>query len=860
MNESFISTDTPVDLSNCDREPIHILGNVQSFGALVAVSADWIVKHASENCEQVLGRPAEALIGHPLNSFLPHKTVEKLRERLGTSSHEDAIMRMFGYDVFQDGRLFDISAHQSNLSFVFEFEAKSRGNEHDELAIVTPMMKRIVAEGDLIGVSRTAAQQLRDLTGFDRVMVYQFGPEGDGTVIAEAKDSEDGETYLGLHFPQSDIPRQARELYKRSHLRLIADVDDDVSPIVPRHSPEGEPLDLSLAVTRAVSPIHLEYLRNMKVKASMSVSIVIRGELWGLFACHHREPLYVDYERRTAIELLAQFYAYELERQEARNGSETANRALRLHDRLMMRLTSGESLTNALPGIAKEISKVIGFDGIAIYSDGEYTSQGCAPSEKDFAAIARFLNTAAASRVYATDHLAARMPSMAHAVDKCAGILAIPISRTPRDYIVLFRTEVVRQVKWAGNPHKPVEVGSFGARLTPRKSFEIWKEDVGKRSEQWSETALRAAEAIRVTLLEVVLKLSDEVNAERKRAQDQQELLIAELNHRVRNVLGLIRSLVGQSRKSATTIQEFSAAVDGRIHALAQAHDQLTKTEWQPVSFRDLLGVEMKAYLAGDEDRVSISGPVALIAPEAFSTMALVFHELVTNSVKYGALSSDGGKVTVAIEPQPDGWCRFLWSESGGPMVKPPSRRGFGTTIIEKSIPFELKGRVELHFELTGVSAEILIPERFVAISTAKNKGEARIAEPVSSKALPKLSGTALVVEDNMIIAMDVADILSDLGTEKVHIASTVPEALRIAESKTLSLAVLDVNLGSENSLPVAQFLTAQKVPFVLASGYGGQSASLAQFPSVPVIAKPYTVETLSKAFMRLEGGRDRTA
>ncbi|MWD26382.1 GAF domain-containing protein [Aquicoccus sp. SCR17] len=855
MNDAFISTETPVDLTNCDREPIHLLGNVQTFGGLIAMSADWIVQHASENMNDVLGVQAGDMIGQPLNMFLPRETVQRLRDKVGGATDENSVVRIFGLDVFGDGRLFDVSSHQSGYSFIFEFEPKARGNDHDELSIVTPMLKRVSARRGVEDAAEEAAAQLRGLTGFDRVMVYRFGPEGDGTVIAEAKDEQDGESYLGLHFPASDIPRQARALYKRSLLRLIADVNDDVSPITPQYSPEGQPLDLSLAVTRAVSPIHLEYLRNMKVEASMSVSIIIRGELWGLFACHHREPLYVDYERRTSIELFAQFFAYELERQEARLTSETAGHAQRLHDRLMMRMSSGENLSSAFPAIAKEIGKVIKHDGIALYVNGEYLTEGAVPEKEDFLTIARFLNTAAASRVYATDHLTARLPSMEHAVDCCSGILAIPISRSPRDYIVLFRTEVTRQVNWAGNPHKPVEVGAYGARLTPRKSFELWKEDVGNRSEQWSATALRAAESIRVTLLEVVLKLADEVNAERKRAQDQQELLIAELNHRVRNVLGLIRSLVGQSKRSATSIEEFTAAVDGRIHALAQAHDQLTQTDWTPVALRDLLDVELGAYIAGETHRVTIAGPAIMLAPEAFSTMALVFHELVTNSVKYGALSAPNGRVTVTVSPEPHGHMRLSWQEAGGPPVRAPERRGFGTTIIEKSVPFELSGTVELDFDVTGLRADFVLPDRYVSESEPEAPEEGEPEMPAEGAAEIDLAGVALVVEDNMIIAMDAADILRDLGAQNVHIASTVAEALRITEANSIAFAVLDINLGSETSLPVAQVLHSRGVPFVLASGYAGQGDSMARFPQAPVISKPFTVETLSRSLSRLMGG-----
>ncbi len=856
MADNFISTDTPVDLTNCDREPIHILGHVQSFGALIAISADWIVQHASENVDKLLGLRADDLIGLPLSDGLPRDTMQRLSAMIGTVTQENSVVRAFGVDLLGDGRRFDVASHMTQNSFIFEFEPGERAAGHDEMSLVSAMLRKVSNQSDTQSVAQAAAEQLRGLTGFDRVMVYRFGAEGDGTVIAEARDEADSESYLGLHFPASDIPRQARELYKRNLIRLIMDVDDTVSPIVPQLSPEGMPLDLSMSISRAVSPIHLEYLRNMNVRGSMSVSILQKGELWGLFACHHRQPIHIDYQRRTAVELLAQFFAYEIERQEARAVSDASGRAQRLHDRLMVRLSSGERLEQVFPTIAEEIAKVVDYDGIAVYSDGTYLTRGAVPTQAQFEGIARFLNTAAASRVYATDNLTARLPAMAGHADVAAGILAIPISRTPRDYIVLFRSEVVRQVKWAGNPEKPVELGPNGARLTPRKSFETWKQDVGNRSEQWSVTALRAAEAIRITLLEVVLKLSDEVNAERKRAQDQQELLIAELNHRVRNVLGLIRSLVSQSRRTATSMEDFTAAIDGRIHALAQAHDQLTRTDWTPVAFRDLLYKELDAYIASERDRVSVLGPRILLSPEAFSSIALVFHELVTNSVKYGALSVPAGRVTIEITPMPDGNTRLHWSETGGPAVRAPERRGFGTTIIERSIPFELKGTAETRFAVTGFEATFTIPERFITLMP--DTPEPAAAAPAQALAPLSLSGVAMVVEDNMIIAMDAADILETLGVQTVHIAGSVAEALRVAEANTLSLAVLDVNLGAETSLPVAQVLAAQNVPFLLASGYGSNDGSLARYPQSTVIAKPFTLESLSKGLATLPLGPRR--
>lgn len=164
MNDSFISTDTPVDLTNCDREPIHLLGNVQSFAALIAISADWIVQHVSDNTGALLGLEAESLPGVSLTEKLPRDTVTKLREKLGGTSHENAVARIFSMDVFEDGRLFDVSAHQSGPSFIFEFEPKVRDAKEDELALVTPMLRRVSAQKDLVSASEEAAQQLRALT------------------------------------------------------------------------------------------------------------------------------------------------------------------------------------------------------------------------------------------------------------------------------------------------------------------------------------------------------------------------------------------------------------------------------------------------------------------------------------------------------------------------------------------------------------------------------------------------------------------------------------------------------------------------------------------------------------------------
>ncbi|MEI4472628.1 HWE histidine kinase domain-containing protein [Frigidibacter sp. MR17.24] len=832
-----------VDLTNCDREPIHLLGRVQSFGCLVAISSDWIIQHASSNCAEVLGVDFVAAIGTRLQDHVRDEVLARLRGRMQALAHGNDSVRIFGLDLVGDGCRYDVSLHQSGRSFVLEFERKMDLDERDDLAQVHPLIARIRSGNGVQGMAHEAARGLRALSGFSRVKVYQFAADGSGTVIAESRDPSQ-DSYLNLRFPAADIPAQARELYRRSLLRLIGDVEDPGAPVLPYRNPEGEPLDLSLAVTRAVSPIHIEYLKNMGVGASMSVSILHRGRLWGLFACHHHEPLYIDYERRTAVELFAQLFSYELIQAESDAERDSMLTAQSTHDRLMSRLSSGEGLAASFDVLADEIAAVIPHDGIALYADGQYFHRGQTPTEEEFLGLARFLNTAATSRIFATDSIVSRFPGAEVFRDRAAGVLALPISRTPRDFIVLFRGEIAQQVAWAGNPGKVYETGAHGPRLTPRKSFEIWREVVKDHSAPWTEADLRTSESLRVTLLEVVLKLTDAANAERLRAQEQQELLIAELNHRVRNILSLIRGLVSQSRDGAEDVASFTDRLDGRIQSLARAHDQLTRKEWTPVSLKGLVDVEMGAYLDAN-GRLEVSGPDVLLVPDAFSTMALVIHELVTNSAKYGALSVAAGTVRLAIAPQPDGALVLGWADVGGPAVRPPKRRGFGTTIIEKSIPFDLQGEAALQFLVTGVEARFMIPARFVMPAP-----DGTAPGPAPVLAVPATSVVAkrvLVVEDTIIIAMDAADMLGDIGATEVDTASGVAEAMRLLDRARYDFVLLDVNLGRETSRPVAERLRAEGVPFALATGYGDSPEVRDGYPRSPILQKPYTVDMVRR-------------
>ena len=327
-----------VDLTNCEREPIHQLGHVQSFGCLIALSPDWLVVHASANAEKHLGIAAQDMIGNPLRSYFSDAALHEIRTEIQTLSSPDAVGRCYDLQV-RDGeeRHFHVAVHRSGQSIIVELErVLEPGRRKDALPQVRGMVERLKTSRDVTELCKNAARFMKALCGFDRVMVYRFAP---------------------------DIPKQARALYKRSPIRIISDVGDRVSPILPETGTSGEPVDLSLSTLRAVSPIHLEYLRNMGVAASMSVSIMDGDRLWGLFACHHNTPRKLDYAARSACDLFGQMFGFLLTQVSSRSAFEEAERARDSHNALMRKLAEGGSIVDDFDVIVDELRRLIEFDG-----------------------------------------------------------------------------------------------------------------------------------------------------------------------------------------------------------------------------------------------------------------------------------------------------------------------------------------------------------------------------------------------------------------------------------------------------------------------------------------------------------------
>ena len=836
-----MSSPTRVDLSNCDREPIHVPGSIQPHGCLLAcdATAARVLRH-SANAVAMLGLDGEPN-GASLDAVLGLNAAHAVRNTLARSGEPTRAALSFGMGL-SSGRIFDIAAHRHESSVLIEFEPVEADGMHP-LEMARSMIGRVFALDHVDRLVRDTARLIQAMLGYDRVMVYQFSHDGSGKVVSEAKRTH-LESFLGQYFPASDIPQQARTLYLRNTIRIIPDIDFEPIGLMPVLDDSGNPLDLSYAHLRSVSPIHCEYLRNMGVAASMSISIVVDGALWGLIACHHYSPRKLSMSRRVAAEMFGEFFSLHLHTLKQKHKLEAAMRARQLLDRFLRDAAWAADIEAMLRGGLDDFASLVPCDGVGMWLNGRWSGRGSGPPEAAISGLVDFIGSVADGKVWATHALASLLPGAEDYSDACSGVLAIPLSQRPRDYLLFFRKELVHTLNWAGNPDKAYQTGPLGDRLTPRKSFAIWKETVHRQAEPWSDAAHEIAEAARVALVEVVLHHNELLADERSRADLRRRMLNEELNHRVKNILAVIKSVVNHPSRDGESLDGYAASLRGRIQAIAHAHDQVIRGDGGG-SLRDLVHAELIPY-QNTGCAVEVDGPPALLDARAFAVLALVLHELATNAAKYGVLSGQDGRLAVRWRYELEGDCAIEWRESGGPPVTPPDRPGFGTQLIKRSIPFDLGGRVRLDYLPDGLHATFHIPATYVAREApAPSSRAAPVTAPPAVRKADVSGARVLVVEDQLLIAMDLEQILGGHGVAQVDTAASPAEALRKLQAFTPDVAILDVNLGGESCAPVADELARRQIPFAFATGYSDRSQIPERFLAAPVVRKPFEADSV---------------
>lgn len=827
-----------LDLSECDREPIQFLERTQNFAALAEFSHSGNILSYSQNWGEFFGIDNAKIEGSSAISFLGSDGWELICSVANGLSSFNHVERLFHVAGVLNNELVDMSISNSSEGIIVEIEKSQAGLEPDFMPKIRQISSQLEPGLGLEVLAQEGADYVRALTGFERVMIYKFHPDQSGEVIAESL-AEGVESFLGLRFPATDIPKQARELYQRNLVRIISDVDELASKV--SYCPEREtkgPLDLSMAISRAVSPIHIQYLKNMGVKSSMSISIAGLDGFWGLIACHNiSTTLLISHPKRSATELFGQIFSFKIGEARALQQRELAQRAQLIYSKITSAFADIGSIDKNFVNVGRFIQDVIDCDGIVARIDGKFHRYGQAPDELSAEAILDFLRDRSTTDVFFTDNIAKHIRGPIDHRHAIAGILCIPISRLPDDYLILCRGEIAKTVKWAGDPNKAVRNVEGNPRLLPRESFAEWVEAKRGFSKEWATHEIELAEALKATFVEVLFKLADKNARERARANKKQELLINELNHRVRNIITLISNLVEQSSEGQTNVEGFRDVLEGRIASLARAHDLMTNPSSSTNSLCGILETELKPYAgAAGANRLSFKGSDIVIAADAIPVMSLVLHELVTNAVKYGSLSIPQGRIEVTVTAEGEGGVLIAWREVGGPPVQGAGSAGTGTALIEEAIPYQLSGSVQMDLKSSGMQVLIRLPQRAIDPSSAEFQSGTRGANAAAS-----MGGRFLVVEDEYVIATTVKKLLKALGAHSVEMAPDCRRAIDLINSNDFDFAVLDINLGKETSEIVANELLEQGVPFVFASGYGDAKILSEPFQAHPRVTKPYS-------------------
>lgn len=661
-------------VERCAQEPIQVPGSVQPHGFLLVVDeADLRVLQASENLEQWLGKPARELIGCHFAELVSGGF--DLRMHLSRLPEDEVFPFHIGDVHLCEGAphtaALHLLAHRHDQVLIAEFEPPRLPSDLTGQGDYYPLVRNFVSTlhlaGSLEELLQQTVAQLKRITGFGRVKAYRFDAEGNGQVLAEVADPG-YPSYLGLCFPASDIPRQARELYRVNRIRVIEDANYQPSPLLPAANPRtGKALDMSFATLRSVSPVHLQYMRNMGTLASMSLSIMADGELWGLISCHHQQPRPVDLRTRTACELLASVLSLQVESRES-HASTSKVLELRQHIvRMISSMADHDSVSDGLREVPEVLLAFADAQGAAVISAERCDLFGQTPPTAQVTALVHWLSQRGDEHVFCTDNVRRDIDELPELADHAGGVLAVAISQIHSHYLLWFRPEQVRTVNWAGQPTK--QVGPQG-NLDPRHSFERWQERLHGYCAPWEPLVVEGVQELRTAVLGIVLRKAEELAqlaGELRRSNKELEAFSYSVSHDLRaplrhiagytELLGEIEG-AGLSERGQRFLQHIGEAanfagslVDNLLNFSQMGRSALRMSD---VDLNALV-VAIRSELAPDYQGREIIWDIAplpkVIGDPAFINLAL--HNLIANAIKY-TRGREPARISISAEQHPD--------------------------------------------------------------------------------------------------------------------------------------------------------------------------------------------------------------
>ncbi|MGN6438853.1 MAG: ATP-binding protein [Agriterribacter sp.] len=720
-----MTTAFKVDLTNCDKEPIHIPGFVQSHGFLVAINpSTHIIEKVSENVSNYLGVSASQLLGKPASML--DALVNAPDKGLLISDLIDIGTKGKNYETNNPSKLiinnksFDVVLHAHNNYIIVEAEEQTGHTDSITLQkIMTNALGKIQAAASLQQLLDNVASLVKDITGYDRVMVYKFHEDQHGEVIAEARN-EAVEPFLHLHYPASDIPVQARALYKLNLVRLIADVNSEPSPLLGLNDETLQPLDLTHSGLRAVSPIHIEYLRNMGVAASFSISLIHKGELWGLIACHHYSARFVDYNSRMAAKFVGQLFSAALEfRTEEDNKEQTAR--YRANEQLLQEQMSLD--LNVVEGLVRRKTTMLdinGATGAVLFFEGKWYQLGEVPPQKNIQHIIHYLREHFISGFFQATDIPLHVKSLEEFSAVASGVMVVEISPQFEEFIMWCKPEIIQNVNWAGNPAKSVVPTQDGSpRLSPRKSFEKWTQQVRYTSESWSNGEIGVAMKLKEDILHIINRKSSEIrklNDLLRKAYEELDTFTYTISHDLKTPLSSIKNYseiivedYGESfpEEARQLLQKVIKGTD-KMNQLIRDVLHYTKVGRTGIKFakvdmsRLLNDIKEEVLIAekGKNISIHIVDPVDVMG-DATMVMQL-FNNLIGNAAKYSG-NSKAAIVKIRAELVADGFVQYMVSDNG-----------IGLDMKYAPRIFELFQRLDNAKGISGTGVGLAIVKRIV--------------------------------------------------------------------------------------------------------------------------------------------------
>lgn len=514
-----------VTLTNCEHEPIHIPGKIQPHGFLIGVTADWKIDFCTDNVADFIAVSYTEALGQNFAAVFGSDAEQQILDYLNTDKIQDA----FPLEIELLGKLFQVSIHQSHGIYVLE--AEPHFPDKEKLADVYTQTIQFVTQMNqtksLKDLCALVAEGTRKITGYDRVMIYRFDEQYNGEVFAESR-RDDLEPFLGLHYPHTDIPAQARELYIKNQLRIIVDVDYEPVPIFTVDDKENKNLDLSLSILRSTSPIHVEYLKNIGVGATLTISLIHHDKLWGLIACHHYSKKNISPEIRLAAKLQGQFITSQIDIRQSNDEYVSVQKA----SLALEQLTGLEIplLQSSLELVVKtpQILDLSNASGVSIVSRDKIYKNGLTPSDEKIIKLIELIGNESTNSVFTTNNISNSFPEIETDSD-FAGCIYHSLGNN--DHIIWFRPETISEINWGGEPEKSIVKDKNG--LHPRNSFNIWKQIVKNQSTKWKRyeinAAIQYAHALHNQLIMIML------SEEEEKYRTQSEIL-KETNSELENI------------------------------------------------------------------------------------------------------------------------------------------------------------------------------------------------------------------------------------------------------------------------------------------------------------------------------------